>query len=159
MHAKTEVRVWHMISNDWNTMNAMLLEERGREGSHLPGGGVARQGHAPRPSTILYIKVLYSFYSLLWSYKLWTFLYRCLGWQKDKGKVENKSVAAALFGPKSVFPKAALFPLMHQEDSGTPISKSTSWYTREAEQNLGHRLQWLPSTLDRPQKNVFSLRH
>lgn len=134
------------------------VRRKGEGGKSLAGGGVARRG-SPRPSTILYIKGLYSFYSLLWSYKLWAFLYRCLGWRKDKGKVENKSGAAALFGPRSVFPKAALFPLTHREDSGTPVSKSTSWFTREAEQNLGHRLQWLPSTLDWPQKNVFSLWH
>lgn len=36
-------------------------------------------------------------------------------------------------------------------------SNSTSWYTREAEQNVGHKLQWLISALNWLQKNVFNL--
>lgn len=62
----------------------------------------------------------------------------------------------ALFGIKLVFQKVILNPLSPQQEAGMPASHSTFWYTREAEQSLGHRLQWF-SELHWPQKNVFCL--
>lgn len=41
-------------------------------------------------------------------------------------KRQNKSKTVALFGPRSVFSKATLFPLIHQDKSGIPVLKSTS---------------------------------
>lgn len=49
-------------------------------------------------------------------------------------------MSVALFGPRIVFPKLMFFPLIYQEEAGIPISNPTSWYAKEAGQNLGHRL-------------------
>lgn len=42
--------------------------------------------------------------------------------------------------PGLCFQRSCSFHAFTREEAGIPISNSTSWYTEEAEQNLGHRL-------------------
>lgn len=154
VQVKTEVRVWHMVGNEWTLVIITVFEGWEEDKSHSFAG-------------LLYAK--HSTLKFYIAFILCTDLTHCepffigeetKAWSNKRScKRQNKSMTVALFGPRSVFSKAMLFPLIHQDKSGIPILKSTSWYTKEAKQNVGHKLQWLLSGLNWPQKNVLSFWH